>query len=281
MDGFALIIFFVAGFACVVLAVLGISSFLKRNGQARRKFKQSGISILVAFAAFIVFALTADTEAETAGTSTEKPVQEEKAASESAEEKEAKEKAEAQAKEEEEAKAKAEAEKEAKAEAAAKKKAEEEAKKKAEAAAKKKAEEEAKKPKIGDVVKAGDFEYVITAANEKQEIPGDGVFIESKTTSGKFVVIDYTVKNNDKEARMVDSNLFLLKSGKNEYDPMVDADIMMLLGDKNLFLEEVNPGLNRSGQLVFEVGADVKNYSLEVSSGLGWSGGEYSTIKLK
>lgn len=53
------------------------------------------------------------------------------------------------------------------------------------------------------------------------------------------------------------------------------------MADGNLFLEEVNPGLSREGQIVFEIPASVENYSLEVSSGLGWSGGEVKSVTLK
>ena len=62
---------------------------------------------------------------------------------------------------------------------------------------------------------------------------------------------------------------------------MVDGDIMMLLGDSNLFLEDVNLGLSRNGKIVFDLPNDVKSYSLEVSSGIGWSGVKTTTIKLK
>ncbi|MBB6447938.1 DUF4352 domain-containing protein [Bacillus benzoevorans] len=134
---------------------------------------------------------------------------------------------------------------------------------------------------IGQPVTLKKFEYVVKGANETNEIKSDNEFIESKTTTGKFIVVDYTIKNLDSEARMVDSELFRIKSGDNEFKPMQDADIMMLLGDANLFLEEVNPQMSREGKIVFEVPADLATYDLQLSSGLGWSGGEYKTVKLK
>lgn len=76
--------------------------------------------------------------------------------------------------------------------------------------------------------------------------------------------------------------MFIMKDSEGrEFEPMVDGDILMLLGDKNLFLEDVNPGLSRVGQIVFEIPAAVTSYTLEVSSGIGRSGGEYKEIKLK
>jgi hypothetical protein len=134
---------------------------------------------------------------------------------------------------------------------------------------------------IGQPVKSGDFEYVVKNSSETNEIKSDNEFIDSKTTTGKFIVVDYSIKNLDSEARMVDADLFRIKSGGNEFKPMQDADIMMLIGDANLFLEEVNPQMSRDGKIVFEVPADLTTYDLQVSSGLGWSGGEYKTVKLK
>lgn len=80
---------------------------------------------------------------------------------------------------------------------------------------------------------------------------------------------------------MMDGNLFKLKGNGAEFEPMNKAEVMMILGDKNLFLEEVNPQMSRSGKIVVEVPADLNAYNLKLSSGLGWSGGEYATVKLK
>lgn len=134
---------------------------------------------------------------------------------------------------------------------------------------------------IGQPVTLDKFEYVVKGANETNEIKSDNEYIESKTTTGKFIVVDYSIKNLDSEARMVDSELFRLKSGENEFKPMQDGDIFMILGDANLFLEEVNPQMSREGKIVFEVPADLDTYDLQLSSGIGWSGGEYKTVKLK
>jgi hypothetical protein len=134
---------------------------------------------------------------------------------------------------------------------------------------------------VGQPAKVGDFEYVVVGTSETNEIKSDNEFIESKTTTGKFIVVDYSVKNLDSKARMIDSSLFRIMSGGNEFEPMQDMDIIMLIGDKNLFLEEVNPQMSREGQIVFEVPADLATYDLQLSSGVGWSGGEYKTVKLK
>ena len=141
--------------------------------------------------------------------------------------------------------------------------------------------EEKKVFAIGDVVKVGNFEYVIKSASETTKLESGNQFVDDVTTEGKLVVIEYSVKNLDKEARYVDANLFQLKGNGAEFEPMNKAEVMMILGDANLFLEEVNPQMSRTGKFVVEVPADMASYNLEVSSGLGWSGGETEQIKLK
>jgi hypothetical protein len=141
--------------------------------------------------------------------------------------------------------------------------------------------EEAKAFGVGEVVKVGDLEYTVTGSSEVTELKSDNEYIDPVKTEGKLIVIEYTVKNLDKEARMVDGELFKLQGNGAEFEPMNSAEVMMVLGDKNLFLEEVNPQLSRNGTLVIEVPADLTAYDLQVSSGIGWSGGDYKTIKLK
>ncbi|WP_066248528.1 DUF4352 domain-containing protein [Neobacillus drentensis] len=262
-----------------VLLILAFVGLIKRNGTAKKRFKWTGISFLLTVVLAII-SIIVSPEDQTAS----KKVDSQVASSSSSEDKQVDKDKEAEAKPDAEVKKKAE--EKAKADADSKKKAEEKAK--ADAATKKAEEKKkadaAKKAtyKVGNKFKVGDFEYVITSIKEDRVIKSDNQFIKNKETQGKFAIIDFTVMNLDKEARMVDSSLFLIKDSKDrEYEPMVDGDIMMLLGDSNLFLEDVNPGLSRKGKIVFELPTDVKSYSLEVSSGVGWSGGKYKTIKLK
>jgi len=82
---------------------------------------------------------------------------------------------------------------------------------------------------------------------------------------------------------MVDSNMFKVKDEQGrEFEPTSDAEVMMVVdGMSDFFLQDINPGLSKAGKLVFELPTDVTSYTLEVSSGFGWSGGEYERIQLK
>ncbi len=149
----------------------------------------------------------------------------------------------------------------------------------------KKEEEEPEKKTfiVGDLVNTGKLGYKVLNVESTKEIKSDNQFIESAKTDGQFVVIDIEAFNNDKKARMVDSNMFKIKDDQGrEFEPTNDSDVMMVVeGAMDFFLQDINPGLSKKGKLVFELPQDAASYSLEVSSGFGWSGGEYEQIKLK
>jgi len=143
--------------------------------------------------------------------------------------------------------------------------------------------EDAKIYQIGDLVKTGRLAYKVTNVTSTNELKSENPFIESATTSGQFIVIDIEALNNDSKARMVDSSMFKVNDDqKREFEPTSDSEVMMVVdGAMDFFLQDINPGLSKTGQLVFELPADANSYTLEVSSGYGWSGGEYESIKLK
>lgn len=234
-----------------ILLLMAFIGLLKQNGTAMKRFKWAGIS----FGLMVIVAFIASSMDEPTSKEVESNISNDSTSEVNNEEKEEKNKDNTKTDE---------------------KKAEED-KKKVEKPKPKKKENQ-----IGKPIKAGDFEYVIISATEDTTIKSNNQFIDNKETEGKFAIIDYSIKNLDKESRMVDSNLFQVKDKKgNKYDPMVDSDLIVILGESNLFLEEVNPGLSRKGKIVFELPSDITDYSLEVSSGIGWSGGKYKTIKLR
>ncbi len=135
----------------------------------------------------------------------------------------------------------------------------------------------------GDIVKTGKLGYKVLHVDITKEIKSNNQFIESAKTDRQFVIIDVEAFNYDKKARMVDSNMFKVKDNKGrEFEPTNDSNVLMAVeGAADFFLQDINPGLSKKGKLVFELPEDAASYSLEVSSGFGWSGGKYERIKLK
>ncbi|MGG3853123.1 DUF4352 domain-containing protein [Caldifermentibacillus hisashii] len=143
--------------------------------------------------------------------------------------------------------------------------------------------EEKKVQAIGEKVEVGKLAYTVSNVETTNELKSDNEYIEPATTDGQFVVIDIEAFNNDKETRMVDSSMFKIKDNQGrEFEPTTDTDVMMVLGDfADFFLQDINPGISKTGKLVFELPSDANNFSLEVSSGFGFAGGDYETIQLK
>jgi hypothetical protein len=136
---------------------------------------------------------------------------------------------------------------------------------------------------IGDVVKVGKLQYTVHTVSETNTIKSNNEFIPSVVTKGKFVLITYTVVNLDKTARTIDSSMFKLKGNGSEFDPSNGGNIDEILGDKNLFLQDINPQMSRDGELVYEVPTNLVHYSLEVAPGYGFKDllTENKTIILK
>lgn len=131
--------------------------------------------------------------------------------------------------------------------------------------------------KLNQEAKAGNLSYVVTQAKKTKTVGNE--FLNKKTEE-QFVMVKVKVKNNDKESRTIDTNLFKIKDNQGrEFSADVEADIYVN-NNSSFFLEQVNPGTSRTGYIVFEIPKDAKGLTLEVSSGLGWSGGEYAIINL-
>lgn len=150
-----------------------------------------------------------------------------------------------------------------------------------------KPKEEAKKeePKkefgVGQEVIAGVLTYKVNGVEEVNEIKVE--YLDPIKTTGKFVIVDLTVGNNDKEARFMDGEMLRLVDAEGtEFSNKSEAD-MYINDDIGFFLAEINPKMTKQGKVAFEVPANINvaDLKLQVSSGFGWSGGKYETINLK
>lgn len=135
---------------------------------------------------------------------------------------------------------------------------------------------------IGDSFTSGNLGIVVEEVEEKREFKSDNQFIKDVTTEGKFIVITAKLTNNDTKARTFSSMQFkIIDDQEREFDAYTDANLMMILGDKDIFLKECNPGMSRTGVFVFEVPEDIESYSLKVFSGVGFAAKTSEIVKLK
>ena len=130
---------------------------------------------------------------------------------------------------------------------------------------------------IKDQVKVGKLTYVV---NDVKMVDTLSNVLGEKKTSGQFLVIGLTILNGDKEERFVDSNMFKVNVGDTEYSADTELDLYANEDGMGFFLETINPNIEKTGNIVFELPKQVKNPKLEVSSGFGWAGGQSKEFQL-
>jgi hypothetical protein len=86
---------------------------------------------------------------------------------------------------------------------------------------------------------------------------------------GDYRVLTLTIKNTSKEQFTTDSSNFkLIGSDGAEYS--TDSDTIMYMdSDDSLFLEAINPGISKTGKLIFAVPAAAEITAVRVMGGLG------------
>ncbi|MFK4689658.1 DUF4352 domain-containing protein [Streptomyces pristinaespiralis] len=123
-------------------------------------------------------------------------------------------------------------------------------------------------PGIGDPVRDGKFEFIVTRVQPGvQEIGGEF----GKEAQGQFILVHMTVSNIGDEAQLFDGGAQKLFDGKDR-EFSADALAGLYLEESKSFLNEINPGNNVKGIVVFDVPTDVKPVKLELHDSV-FSGG--------
>ena len=124
------------------------------------------------------------------------------------------------------------------------------------------AEEQEKRPtaKIGEPLRVGGITWVVQDAKTVTELTSS----YEKPISGNFVVVNFTFTNEGKEAATLDTASMTLvdsEGRRNEADP----DKFGYIPDgRNIFLENVNPGVTDQGQAIFTVAPGSTGFELEL-----------------
>lgn len=127
---------------------------------------------------------------------------------------------------------------------------------------------------IGQEIQVGDVFFTANEVTTATSLGGEyGV-----TAQSQFTVVNVTIRNEKNEAITVDSSFFKLLSGDRTYDSDGGAGIYAN-EDADFFLTSVNPGVSLSGNVVFDVPADLENPQLQVQT--GFFGTETGVINLK
>ena len=144
--------------------------------------------------------------------------------------------------------------------------------------------EEVKAFGVGEKATIADVGFTLNGVEETNEINSGNEFIPNATTEGKFIIVDVSIENGQKEALTINSSFFKIKTvDEVEYEATTDGEVIMAMGDNmgDFFLEQINPGLSKSGKVVFEVPADLDLTKAVLYCQTGFWGTETIEIKLK
>jgi hypothetical protein len=118
---------------------------------------------------------------------------------------------------------------------------------------------------IGDTLEVGGLQYTALSISFADKLEDDFTYV---IPQGKYFIVGVSVKNNDKESRIIDTSLFkLIEDDGTVYTPdSVAGDYIEENSD--FFFNSLNPKLEQTGYIVFDVLDVNKVYQLEVSGGM-------------
>jgi hypothetical protein len=110
------------------------------------------------------------------------------------------------------------------------------------------------------------------SVRQATEIKEKGLGRYGQTKRGNFVIVDFNFTNNSNEAVTLDSasvSLIDSSGNKSEADPDTFGYVP---ANKDIFLENVNPGVTRQGEVIFTVAPDASGFKLRVGDTNPFSG---------
>lgn len=124
--------------------------------------------------------------------------------------------------------------------------------------------------KIGDTISVGNFSYSVQKVEQTESVGNQYI---NHTASGVYEIVYVTLRNNDKQSRYADSNMFKLIDDQNRsFVVSTEATSAYSIANNNqydLFLKQANPSLEINGVLIFDIPKDASGLKLEVSGGFG------------
>ena len=116
-------------------------------------------------------------------------------------------------------------------------------------------------PGIGAVVADGKFEFTVTSVESGGVRIGNDTF--GQDAQGQFVLVHLTVRNIGTEAQYFDGSSQKVADTQGRTHSS-DGSAAIYLDDSNSFLNQINPGNEVQGIVVFDVPADAQLASIEL-----------------
>lgn len=117
---------------------------------------------------------------------------------------------------------------------------------------------------IGESLEVGDVQWTVTNARRETQLSQESFGQFGDTKQGNFVVVDLSFRNNDSDpASLTTNSLTLLDSGGRE--SQTDTDTFGYIEpDRNILLEQINPGVTKEGTVIFTVSPDASGFRLQL-----------------
>ena len=122
--------------------------------------------------------------------------------------------------------------------------------------------------KIGEAVNANDLSFTVTDISKAKSL---GNSYSKKEAQGTFNVITLTIKNTGKETVTIDSSMLkVIDSQGRKFDYSIEGQTAKGLaqGKVDLFLQQVQPGLSVTGDIVFDLPDDATDLKLIVKGSM-------------
>lgn len=133
--------------------------------------------------------------------------------------------------------------------------------------------------KIGEAVNANDLSFTVTDISKAKSL---GNSYSKKEAQGTFNVITLTIKNTGKETVTIDSSMLKVTDSQGrKFDYSIEGQTAKGLaqGKVDLFLQQVQPGLSVTGDIVFDLPDDASDLKLIVKGSMFGTEKEISLTK--
>lgn len=130
--------------------------------------------------------------------------------------------------------------------------------------------------KIGQPLEVGKVTFTVNDVKTADSVGGEF----GQKAQGQYIILSISVKNGDKKAITTDSSFFKLKKGDTEYEADGAASIFANDQSANFLVQQVNPGIENKGNVVFDIPKDIKPADLTLQVQTGFFGTETGIIKL-
>jgi len=122
--------------------------------------------------------------------------------------------------------------------------------------------------KIGEAVTANDLSFTVTDISKAKSL---GSSYTKKDAQGTFNVVTIIVKNIGKETATIDSSMMKITDSQGRtFDRSIEGQTAKGLaqGKVDLFLQQVQPGLSITGDIVFDLPDDATDLKLIVKGSM-------------